>query len=198
MNIKEARVILSVYDIHISKQELKKRFKKEMLQWHPDISVNRGVSQQEATSRSQKIILAYEILSENIESLEHSSYQYNYKSYHSYKTRASKNYKQYFDYSIDTIDASFLNRITLKSSNVKWIDYIKELEILVVRFKKQSDYYLYYDVPELVFRNFMRTDSPGRFVNMFLYAYKYDRLSTYAEWLNVYKSLDDITDDAKN
>ena len=57
------------------------QFKKQILQWHPDIAVNRGISDQEANTRSQKIILAYEILSENLVSLEESSFTKNYKTY---------------------------------------------------------------------------------------------------------------------
>jgi hypothetical protein len=194
MNINEAKTILGIIQVNITSQELKKIFKKKMLQWHPDIAVNNGISVQESTVKSQNFILAYEILSENLDSLEETSYKYNYTTYHSYKTSPTKNYKQYFDYSIDSVDESFINRITLKSSNVKWIDYIKDLEVLVVRFKNSSGYYLYYDVPESVYINFQRTDSPGRFVHQYLRGHNYESHSKYADWLNVYKSLSDITD----
>jgi hypothetical protein len=125
-----------------------------MLQWHPDIAMNRGISEQEATFRSQQIILAYEILSKNLDSLDESKFKHTYESYYKYKTSSNKSYKQYYDHSIDNIDASFVNRITLKSSNVKWIDYIFDLKILVVRFKGSGGYYIYYGVPEIIFEKF--------------------------------------------
>jgi hypothetical protein len=81
----------------------------------------------------------------------------------------------------------------MKSSNVKWIDYIKDLEVLVVRFKNSSGYYLYFDVPESIFLKFKTSDSPGRYVHQYLHQYKYESYYKYAVWLNVYKSLGDIT-----
>jgi hypothetical protein len=194
MTVNEAKTILGIYQNTISVDELKKTFKKLMLQWHPDIAINKGVSEKEATSKSQQIILAYEILSKNLDSLEEKSFNHTYESYYNYKTSSNRSYKQYYDHSIDDIDASFLNRITLKSSNVKWIDYIRDLKILVVRFKGSNGYYLYYDVPERIFDKFRLTDSPGRFVHQYLHGFKYNSHNQYADWLNVYKSLSDITD----
>lgn len=193
MDILEAKTILGINQSVITVDELKKVFKKKMLYWHPDIAVNNGVSTEEATSKSQSIILAYEILSENLDSLEESTYNYNYKTYHSCRTQSSKYYKQYYDYTIDDLDEKFINRITLQSSNVKWIDYINDLEVLVVRFKNSSVYYLYFDVPESVYQKFKSTDSPGKFVHQYLLKYKYESYNKYADWLNVYKSLSDIT-----
>ena len=195
MTITEAKNILGITQGSLITIELKKIFKKQMLQWHPDIAINKGVSHQEATSKSQQIILAYEILSENLESIEDTSFKHRYESYYQYKTSTKKSYGQYYDHSIDNIDASFVNRIIVKSSNVKWIDYLRDLEILVVCFKGSSVYYLYYDVSESIFEKFKISDSPGRFVHQYLHGYKYDSQREYADWLNVYKSLSDITDD---
>lgn len=195
MTITEAKQILEITQAVVTIDDLKKSFKKNILRWHPDLAINMGISEEEATDKSRDIILAYEILSENLESLERSTYNYNYKTYHSYRTPSSKNYKQYYDNSIDSIDEKFLNRITLKSSNVKWIDYIKDLEVLVVRFKNSSGYYLYFDVPANVFLMFQTADSPGRFVHQYLRSYKYESHNRYADWLNVYRSLADITND---
>lgn len=194
MTINEAKTILGITISNISTGELKKIFKKEMLSWHPDIAINRGISEKEATEKSQKIIMAYELISENLDFLEESKFKHTFQSYFSHKTSSSRSYKQYYDYSIDDIDARFVNRVTMKSSNVKWIDYISDLEILVVRFKNSQGYYLYYDVPEVVFMKFKLADSPGRFVYECLRGYKYNSHSRYAEWLNIYKSISEITD----
>ena len=164
-----------------------------MLKWHPDIATAKGVSVEEATIKSQQIILAYEILSQNLGPLDGDKFRYSYRSYYEYKT-SKKSYKQYYDYSTDEIDLSFVNRITVKSSNVKWIDYIADLQILVVRFKGGAGYYVYYDVPLSIFEKFRITESPGRFVHQFLGRYNYQSFSKCADWLNVYKSLNDITD----
>lgn len=198
MNVNEAKIELGITHSGVLSEELKKIFKRQILQWHPDIAVNRGISHEEATRRSQRIILAYEILSENLESIQESSFKHTYATYYNYKTSTRKNYKQNYDFSIDSIDKSFINRITLKSSNVKWIDYIRDLEILVVRFKDSSAYYLYYDVPESVYIKFQKTESPGRFVHQYLRGFRYESHNQYADWLNIYKSLSEITDDIKN
>lgn len=198
MTTKEAKNILGLTQDGLSLTDLKKTFKKLMLQWHPDLAINNGISVQEATSKSQEIIMAYEILSENLDSLDENSFKYTYESYYQRKTSAKKSYKQYYDFSIDDIDASFVNRITVKSSNVKWIDYIGDLQVLVVRFKASSNYYLYYDVPESTFERFRKTESPGKFVHQYLHGYKYGSYDKYADWLNVYKSLSEITEDKNN
>lgn len=197
MTVTEAKIVLGLTPEGLTSLELKKLFKRQILQWHPDIAINKGISDKEATSKSQQIILAYEILSENLDSLEDSSFGYTYESYYQSKTSSKKRYEQYYDHSIDNIDASFVNRIIVNSSNVKWIDYIRDLEILVVRFKGSSSYYLYYDVPENIFEKFKIADSPGRFVHQFLHGYKYDSHNEYAAWLTVYRSLSEMTD-AKN
>ena len=57
MNVNEAKIILGITQAGISIEELKRIFKKQILQWHPDIAVNRGISDQEANTRSQKKIL---------------------------------------------------------------------------------------------------------------------------------------------
>ena len=194
MTIIEAKNILGLAQGEQSLSDLKKSFRKLMLQWHPDIAINKGISSQEATAKSQQIIMAYEILSENLSSLDDNTFKHTYESYYQHKTSTKKSYKQYYDHSIDEIDASFVNRITVKSSNVKWIDYIRDLQILVVRFKGSSGYYLYYDIPENVFERFRMTESPGRFVHQYLYGYKYDSYGAYADWLNVYKSLSEMTE----
>lgn len=197
MTVTESKNTLGITQRELTITELKKIFKKLILKWHPDVAINNGISHQEATSKTQQIILAYEILSENLEELEETSFKHTYESYYQYKSSTKKNYTQYYDYSIDDIDASFINRIIVKSSNVKWIDYISDLEILVVRFKGSSVYYLYYDVQESVFQKFRLTDSPGRFVHLFLQGYKYDSHGQYADWLNIYKSLSDMIDEKK-
>lgn len=197
MKINEAKSILGISTSKVSTDELKKIFKKQILNWHPDIAVNRGVSEKEATEKCQRIIMAYELMSENLDSLEETKFSHTYQSYYNYKTSSNRSYKQYYDYSIDEIDARFINRITVKSSNVKWIDYISDLEILIVRFKNSQVYYLYYDVPESVFTKFKITDSPGRFVHKYLRGYRYDSHDKYAEWLNIYKSISEITDKQK-
>ena len=198
MNINEARFVLGLFQPLPTLIDLKKAYKELMLQWHPDIAQNKGISIEEATKKSQQINLAYEILSEKLDQLEEIKFNYSFESYYHYKTTTNRTYRQYYDYTIDDIDARFVNRITIKSSNVKWIDYINDLEILVVRFKGSSCYYLYYNVPEIVFEKFKTADSPGRFVHQFLHRYKYDSLKSYADWLNVYKCISEITESTKS
>jgi KTSC domain/DnaJ domain len=191
MTPKEAKIELGITQEKITSEELKKIYKKEILKWHPDVATNYGISNEEATRKTQRIILSFEILSKNLDSLDSSDFTHTYESYYTYRTSKPKNYKQYYDYSIDDIDESFINRTTLKSSNVKWVDYITDLQILVVRFKDSSVYF-YFDVPKNVHNQFQKSDSPGRFVNQNLRGYKYERMNNYADWLNLYKSLSEI------
>jgi len=44
MTITEAKNILGITQGSLITIELKKIFKKQMLQWHPDIAINKGVS----------------------------------------------------------------------------------------------------------------------------------------------------------
>ncbi|MCH2229167.1 MAG: KTSC domain-containing protein [Crocinitomicaceae bacterium] len=76
---------------------------------------------------------------------------------------------------------------------MKWIDYIADMEILVVKFKNSRVYYMYFDVPEAVYQKFKLSESPGRFVHQYLAGYKYDSFDKYADWLNVYQSVREIT-----
>lgn len=194
MTASDAKLILEIFEADITLEELKKIFKKKIFQWHPDLSLNRGITEQEATYKSQQIILAYEILSNNIESLQDVTFNADFETYHSYKTKSTRNYKKYYDFSIDDLDEKFINRIIVKSSNVKWIDYLKDIEILVVRFRRSTVFYLYFDVPVSIYLMFQKSDSPGRFVHQYLKGYKYESLSKYEDWLNIYKSLIDITE----
>lgn len=189
MTLQEAKQILGLIQVVVTVDDLKKAYKKSILCWHPDLAVKKGISVEAATAKSTDINLAYEILSKNLVPNEQSTFKYNYK------TPSSKSHKQYYDNSIDSIDEKFLNRVILKSSNVKWVDYIKDLAVLVVRFKNSSGYYLYYDVPESVFLKFQTAESPGRFVHQYLREYKYESHYSYADWLNIYTSLSDITND---
>ncbi len=191
MTTKEAKTELGITQEKISSEELKKIYKKEILKWHPDVATNYGITTEEATKKTQRIILAKEILSKKLDSLDTNDFKHTYESYYAYRTSKPRNYKQYYDYCIDDIDESFINRTTLKSSNVKWVDYIMDLQILVVRFKDSSVYF-YFDVPQAVHIQFQKSDSPGRFVNQNLRGYKYDRMNNYADWLNLYKSLSEI------
>lgn len=191
MTPREAKIELGIIQEKITFEELKKIYKKEILKWHPDIAPNYGIAVEEATIKTQKIILAFEILSKNLDSLDSNNFKHTYESYQKYRTPKPKTYKQYYDYSIDEIDESFINRTTLKSSNVKWVDFIMDLQILIVRFKDGSVYF-YFDVPISVHMQFKKSDSPGRFVNQNLSGYKYKRMNNYADWLNLYKSLSEV------
>jgi DnaJ-class molecular chaperone len=67
-----------------------------------------------------------------------------------------------------------ITRIRVKSSNVFSIGYDPVNKILQVEFRKGS-VYEYYDVPEIVFHNFMNADSKGRFMSN-LYKYQYQQV----------------------
>ena len=171
--------------------ELKKQYKIKMLIWHPDRSLHNGISEQELTIQCQKFNLAYEILAQNINLQKLKSSNFNTFDI---KSNSSK-VKKYYDYSIDVLDEKFINRITLKSSNVKWIDYINDVEILIVRFKKSDKYYMYYDVPIQLYNDFKLTNSPGKFVIQYLDNFKYESFNKYAEWLNIYKEISELIGD---
>lgn len=195
MTKNEARKILGITENKLTLDDLKKLFKKQMLQWHPDIAVHKGISYHEATAKSQQIISAYETLAQDLDTLPNASIKHRYDRCYQRKTSRQKTYEKSYDYEADDLDIKFVNRITLNSSSVKWIDYISDLQILVVRFKRSLKYYLYYDVPRRVFEEFRAAESPGKFVRLYLQEYRYESHENYLDWLNVYKTLNDILDE---
>ena len=57
-----------------------------------------------------------------------------------------------------------MERIAVQSSNVAEIGYDPDSMILEVLFHNDSLYH-YFDVPEVLFRAFVRADSKGRFLH---------------------------------
>lgn len=51
------------------------------------------------------------------------------------------------------------------SSNVEAIGYDPDTQQLHVRFVKSGETYVYYDVEEWVFQEFMQADSKGKYLN---------------------------------
>jgi hypothetical protein len=51
------------------------------------------------------------------------------------------------------------------SSSIEAIGYDHGAQELYVRFLKSGETYVYYDVEEWVFQEFMHTDSKGRYLN---------------------------------
>lgn len=55
--------------------------------------------------------------------------------------------------------------IFVDSSNIEAIGYDAATRQLVVRFSKTGDTYVYHEVEEWLFEDFMAADSKGRFLN---------------------------------
>lgn len=55
--------------------------------------------------------------------------------------------------------------IFVDSSNVEAIGYAPQTQELYVRFIKSGETYIYYNVEEWVFAEFLQADSKGRYLN---------------------------------
>lgn len=63
------------------------------------------------------------------------------------------------------------------SSNVEAIGYDADNQLLHVRFLESGDTYLYYDVEEWVFHEFLQADSKGIYLNTSIKGrYQYSKL----------------------
>ncbi len=70
-----------------------------------------------------------------------------------------------------------MQRITVKSSNIRSIGYDEQLSILEVEFISGHIYH-YFDVPHTLYQNLMQAASHGQFLNNNIkYSYRYQKVN---------------------
>lgn len=70
-----------------------------------------------------------------------------------------------------------MDRISIISSNIRSIGYDPQSTVLEVEFTS-GDVYQYFNVPEYLFQQFLRTASHGQFLNeQIRYNYRYQKVA---------------------
>jgi DnaJ-class molecular chaperone len=144
-----------------TKKEIKKAYREQIKQWHPDKFSNDEKVIKEATKRTQILNEAFSILKDYTPPIDNNK----------------KGQSVSFDTTINKTkhdSAQNISRIRVVSSTVYSIGYDNQTKTLQVEFKNRS-IYEYYDVPSNIYEAFMRAESKGRFIPN-LYKYKYHRV----------------------
>ena len=130
-----------------TKNEIKSAYRRQSMLWHPDKFSNDERKWEEAHLKFIQISQAYNLLK---------NYEPN-KTYVSVKEKSSHyNYKP-------SSERKDITRVIVKSSNIFSIGYDSVNKILQVEFRRGS-IYEYYDVPDIVYQNFMSSESKGKFI----------------------------------
>lgn len=147
-------------------KEIKRAFKKCLLKYHPD-KVNQSNTEQSrrANQKTAKVIQAYQFIKENII------------------------YLDPFEQAISEVEINWDVRVGVVSSNLKWVEYYKELYILLVQFKS-GGLYLYENVGYDTYIGLMTAESKGKFLHKNIaYKFKYHSLSEYEDWYKYGKQI---------
>jgi len=146
--------------------EIKSAFKKCLLKYHPDKvdQTNKEVLKK-ANQKTVQIIEAYEYLKRNII------------------------YLDPFEEAISEVEISWDVRVGVASSNLEWVEYYKELYILLVQFKS-GGLYLYENVGYDTYMKLIQAPSKGKYFNKYIaYKFVYHKFSKYEEWYKVGKGI---------
>ena len=142
-----------------SKREIKSAWKKCLFKYHPDKADQSNVEELiKANQRTIEINKAYDYLKNNITDLDP------------------------FEEAISEVEINWEVREGVTSSNLKWVEYYKELFILLVQFKS-GGLYLYENVDHDTYIGLIKSSSKGKFLNKYIaYKFVYHRLSQYEDW----------------
>ncbi len=138
-----------------TKNEIKSAYRKKSMLYHPDKFSNDESKWEEAHSKFIQISEAYNLLK-------------NYEPKNTFLNEQNNNTRHNYNPNFKRAD---IIRTRVKSSSVFSIGYDPINKILQVEFRKGS-VYEYYDVPEVVFKNFMNSESKGRFIATLNYKYR--------------------------
>ncbi|MBK8620246.1 MAG: KTSC domain-containing protein [Saprospiraceae bacterium] len=149
-----------------SKREIKSAWKKCLFKYHPDKADQSNEEElKQANQKTIEINKAYDYLKNNIIDLDP------------------------FEEAICEVEINWDIRKGVSSSNLKWIEYYKELHILIVQFKS-GGLYLYESVNYETYVGLVQSDSKGRFLNKNIaYKFIYHRLAKYEDWYKFGKQI---------
>lgn len=147
-------------------KEIKSAFKKCLLKYHPDkVDQTNTEALKKANQKTAQIIEAYEYLKKNII------------------------YIDPFEEAISEVEISWDVRVGIDSSNIEWVEYYKELYILLVQFKS-GGLYLYENVDYDTYMKLMQSPSKGKYLNKYIaYKFMYHKFSKYEEWYKFGKDI---------
>ena len=158
--------ILQLQTFPQDKDKLRKAYITLVKVWHPDKHYDED-KKKIATQRMQELNEAHEFLSEILENYDDSKLKrdihtaQDYTNYHTRHTYQNKEYTVGFP-------ESDVFEIFLKSSFIVSTGYNKFTRTLYVKLQSNK-LYKYYDVPESVFKEFINSDSPGRYANKYIF-----------------------------
>lgn len=146
--------------------EIKSGYKKCLLKYHPDkVNQSDKGALKIANIKTVSIINAYEILKSNLI------------------------YLDQFEKIISDVEINWDIRKGIISSNIEWIEYYKNLYILIVKFKS-GGLYLYKNVDFNTYSGLITAESKGKFLHKYIaFKFNYHRLSNYDEWYRYGKQI---------
>lgn len=163
-----------------SDNELKESYKKELKNWHPDIAIHHGISEEMSTRKTQELNLAYEFIKKNKNSI-----KYNQSNGRGYGTSNDnnqhevKNYKKWDETKrkskynvIDEIDDFFINKDIVKSTYVKWMIYFDNSNDVLVRLKKSTEFVLFNNITKNLYTLILNAKSVGSSIS-YLFEHQY-------------------------
>lgn len=171
MDLKTAIKILDINKHFYDLKTVKSKFISKAFKLNFEISFSNIQNNQEVTIKMEELLKAYKFLKNSIED----------------KIIIADNKK--LNSEEDETDHLFPEKEKLNSSNVKWIYYIEDLKLLIVKFYSSSHGFLYQNVPSNIYSQFLKADSPGKFVNTTLRKYAYIDEAYVEDWKKVLEFL---------
>ncbi len=156
--------------------ELKSAYKKLIKQWHPDRFHSDARLERLAQQKAKKINEAYrylvQVVGEGSSPTEAKEWQGVPNPYHTRHRYTWQRYTPGFP------DPHVLE-IFLDSSHIVSAGYDRERQILYLKFLG-NEIFLYYDVPEYVYYDFMYAESHGRYALKYIYPrFRYKKYSPF-------------------
>lgn len=157
----------------VSRKQLRSAYRQLMLEWHPDLHHDDPEIQRIAHEKAVAINEAFEYLSARLDACDPIVMTYaepttRFRSTATDFSRSSQSARS------DGFADNSVFEVFVRSSNIRSFGYARTARILYIKFHRGSTY-RYFDVPELVFRQFLAAESKGRFANRFIYhSYKYE------------------------
>lgn len=164
-------------------RQLKTSYRNLARLWHPDFCVSDSSKFSEANEKTKHINLAYEFLSELLETL---GGTYSFKppststsvryARHNWKRSEYQPKREYEGKKYTTgFPDKAVPEIFVKSSHIVSIGYNRFTTVLYIKFAGDA-LYRYLDFPETLFRDFVSAESPGKFAHQWIYrSFKYER-----------------------
>ncbi|MFI5339435.1 MAG: KTSC domain-containing protein [Candidatus Methylomirabilales bacterium] len=151
----------------VSKRQLRSAYRQLMLEWHPDLHHDDPERQRIAHEKAVAINKAFEYLSALLDISDPIATTSAGPTARSHST-GTGSFRSARSARGDGFPDNSVFEVYVTSSNIRSIGYARGAGILYIKFHHGSTY-RYFDVPESVFREFLASESKGRFANRFIY-----------------------------